>query len=117
MYGSKFEWNDQTGIEIQPSVRLTYEYSPSTVFWSSWSRAVRRPSRAEDDIRLYQLTTDNTGNFGGAGANPALAPYTNKVVGGYLEGTRDLDSEELLAYEVGMRTDFWNNALIILTED
>ena len=110
MYGSKIEWNDQTGLEIQPSVRLTYEYSEDTVFWASWARAVRRPSRAEDDVRLFQA--DNfTGDLGPVGG--IFPQYANIYVGGNLQGNRDQDSEELLAYEMGVRTDFFDKKVTI----
>ena len=112
MYGSKLEWNDQTGVEVQPSVRLTYEYTPSTVFWASWARAVRRPSRAEDDITLFQLSGQSTPDF------TALAPFGldifgNKQIAGFLQGDRDLDSEELIAYEAGIRTDFLDKMITL----
>lgn len=109
MYGSKLEWNDQTGVEIQPSVRLTYDYTDSTTLWASWSRAVRRPSRAEDDVRLFQLSTNTTPNLAGIG----FASHSFKTIGGFLAGSRDQDSEELLAYEMGMRTDYFDKKIII----
>jgi iron complex outermembrane recepter protein len=105
MYGSKLEYNDQTDVEVQPNVRLTYEYDQDTVFWASWSRAVRRPSRAEDDVRLYQAASQLNGLPGG------LSAFEGKWVTGYLAGDRDLDSEELLAYELGMRQEFLNKKL------
>ena len=110
MYGAKIEWNDQTGLEIQPSVRLTYEYTEDTVFWGSVARAVRRPSRAEDDVRLFQGSS-YTGDLGGLdGIFPA---YAFIYAGGNLQGDRELDSEELMAYELGMRTNFFNKKVTL----
>jgi len=51
MYGTKIEHNDYTGVEIQPSLRLTYELTPDTIVWTSFSRAVRTPSRADHDLQ------------------------------------------------------------------
>jgi len=93
MYGSKIEYNGYTGVEIQPSIRLTYKSSPDTVWWASISRAVRTPSRVDDDF----IQRIPTGGF------PSL---TNN-------GSRDTDAEELVAYELGFRTDLLDNKLSV----
>jgi iron complex outermembrane recepter protein len=84
--GSKFEDNDFTGFEIQPSARALWTPGYSQTIWASVSRAVRTPSRAESDIRL----------------NPAppvpLPPGSITIL-----GNPDMESEELLAYELGYR--------------
>jgi len=81
-FGSKFEHNDYTGIEIQPGARLLWAPRQRHTLWASISRAVRTPSRAEDDIALTQPTP------GG--------PVT-------IYGNRRFESEELTAYELGYR--------------
>ena len=113
MYGTKVEYNDISMVEIQPSLRLTYELTEDTVVWASWSRAVRRPSRADDDVNLKfalnqgGLSTDvsNLPVFG-AGTLPA-----NSHIPLVISGNRDFDSEELIAYEMGLRTNFWNKKI------
>lgn len=50
--GSKFEHNDYTGFEFQPSVRLLWTPSEHESVWWAISRAVRTPSRYEGDIGL-----------------------------------------------------------------
>src|SRR5207302_3394228 len=50
--GSKFEHNDFTGFEIQPSARALWTLARSQAVWASVARAVRTPSIAESDIRL-----------------------------------------------------------------
>src|SRR5438093_3529420 len=50
--GSKFERNDYTGFEIQPSGRLLWTPHERHSVWASVSRAVRTPSRAEVDSRI-----------------------------------------------------------------
>ncbi len=50
-FGSKFEHNDYTGLEVQPSVQLLWRLRPRHTAWGSISRAVRTPSRGEDGIQ------------------------------------------------------------------
>jgi iron complex outermembrane recepter protein len=50
--GSKFERNDFTGFEVQPNVRMLFRLAPSKTLWWALSRAVRTPSRADEDIRV-----------------------------------------------------------------
>ncbi len=84
--GTKIEHNDYTGIEIQPSARLAWTPNDRHTVWAAISRAVRTPSRSENDIRLnYGESTDLPGVF--------VAAF----------GDDDLDSEELLAFELGYR--------------
>ncbi len=84
--GSKFEHNDFTGFEVQPSARAVWTPGGRQTVWASVSRAVRTPSRAESDIRL----------------NPAPpVPLPPGLV--TIFGNPDMLSEELLAYEVGYR--------------
>jgi len=47
--GSKFEHNDYTGFEFQPTGRLLWTPSPRHSLWAAISRAVRTPTRAEAD--------------------------------------------------------------------
>ncbi|TAL05303.1 MAG: TonB-dependent receptor [Verrucomicrobia bacterium] len=83
--GTKLEHNDFTAWEVQPGARLAWTPCESQTFWASISRAVRTPSRAEDDVRL---------NF------PADATGTNLFS---ILGDRSGLSEELIAYEIGYR--------------
>ena len=48
--GSKLEHNDYSGFEVQPSIRLWWSPRGHHVFWASLSRALRTPSRADNDI-------------------------------------------------------------------
>jgi iron complex outermembrane receptor protein len=95
--GSKFEHNSFTGFEYQPSVRLLHTPSESESVWAAVSRAVRTPNRIDEDFTLNQF----------AGAGPTFVQFA---------GNRALQSEDLLAYEVGYRaqpTDefYWDLAL------
>jgi iron complex outermembrane receptor protein len=82
---SKFEHNDFTGVEVQPNVRLLWTPDERQAVWAALSRAVRTPSRAEDDYRV---------NFIGPSIPGILAT---------MQGNRDFDAETLLAYELGYR--------------
>ncbi|HXJ56597.1 MAG TPA: TonB-dependent receptor [Verrucomicrobiae bacterium] len=84
--GSKFEHNDYTGVEFQPGARLWWAADEHNSLWASVARAVRTPSRADDDIRLNDRVAP--------GAPPTLFSVF---------GRNDFQSEELLAYEAGYR--------------
>jgi len=77
--GSKFEKNDYTGIEVQPTIRLLWQPSDRAAAWGAVSRAVRIPTRRDRD----------------RWTNPFVATYGPSPAFG---------SEELIAYELGYRT-------------
>lgn len=85
--GSKFQHNNYTGFEVQPSARLLWNRTPRQSFWGSVSRAVRTPSRVDEDIQLTDFAT----------VTP-LPIYLRA------SGNRQFRSEELIAYETGYRT-------------
>jgi iron complex outermembrane receptor protein len=88
--GVKVEHNDFTGWEWQPSLRMLWTPHPDHRLWSAVSRAVRTPSRGEQDVRvnLFILPPSPfTGNL----------PTLFSAFGG------PLDSETLIAYEIGYR--------------
>lgn len=82
--GSKFEFNDYTGFEIQPNMRVAWTPNSQQTIWGAISRAVRTPSRSEDDISLIVASLD-----------PGFIRW---------EGSRASQAEELIAYELGYRT-------------
>ena len=84
--GSKFEHNDFTGFEIQPSGRLLWTPGHRQTIWGSISRAVRTPSRVESDVRL---------NF--------VPPVPLRPGSITTFGNPNILAEELVAYEVGYR--------------
>jgi iron complex outermembrane receptor protein len=77
--GTKLEDNEYSGAEWQPSIRLSWRVNPDALLWGAVSRAVRTPSRVDRDL-----------------ANRTLPPFT--------VGNADFDSEKLIAYELGLRT-------------
>lgn len=85
--GSKFEKNQFTGFEMQPNFRLLWMPAENHAFWGAYSRAVRTPSRAEEDARiiLQSLVDSNPTTFLIQYANPSFL------------------SEVLQAFEAGYR--------------
>jgi iron complex outermembrane receptor protein len=90
--GSKLEYNDYTGLEVQPAARFLWTPEKRQTVWGAVSRAVRTPSRAEDGFAIDSAALP-PGALA-AGAPPALVR---------LVGNSDYDSEDLLAYELGYR--------------
>ncbi len=90
--GSKFEHNDFSGIEVQPSIRLLWKPAESHSLWFAVSRAVRTPSRAERDTVV---------TVGMLELPPPYPPGT--VVPVSVINNPELDSEKLIAYEAGYR--------------
>jgi iron complex outermembrane receptor protein len=78
--GTKLEHNRWTGFEVQPSVRLAWVPNERHTLWGAISRAVRTPTRYDEDIVFYT-----------AAGTPLL------------EGSNRFVSEEMLAYELGYR--------------
>ena len=77
--GSKFEHNDFSGFEAQPSVRGSWAIRPEHFIWGAVTRAVRTPTRFDSDIR-----------FGPPGLQ--------------IVGNPDFTSENVVAYEAGYRS-------------
>jgi iron complex outermembrane receptor protein len=87
--GSKFEANSYSGLEVQPSARLLWTPDRNNSVWGAVSRAVRTPTRWEEDARIVL----ERGDFGfGLPASFETA------------GNGRLKAEELMAYEAGYRT-------------
>jgi iron complex outermembrane receptor protein len=87
--GSKFEHNDYSGYEVQPSGRLLWKPTLNQAVWTAITRAVRTPSRLEHDSEITAL-----GN--GTATPPTFIRLT---------GEESLfDSERVVAYELGYRT-------------
>jgi len=83
--GSKFEHNIYTGWEVQPTARLLWTPTSQQTIWGAVTRAVRTPSRVDEDLQL-------------TGAVPGPTPVFVTVL-----GSHDFVSEELLGYELGYR--------------
>ncbi len=86
--GIKWEHNEFTGNELQPSGRLLWKVNDRHTLWAAVSRAVRTPSEFEDGGRIT------------IAVDPTSPPYPRLYT---LNGSDSFDSEELIAYEVGYR--------------
>ncbi len=89
--GTKLEYNDFTGIEIQPSLRLAWTPNDQHTVWAAISRAVRTPSLVED---------------GGRVASQGYPRILVALVG------EDFESEELLSFELGYRVQATDSLLL-----
>ncbi len=90
--GSKFEHNDFTGFEIQPSARAIWVGEKDWSVWGAVSRAVRTPSRLETSINFDLGTVPPIPELG------LFLPLQSALV-----GSQTLDAEDLLAFEAGWR--------------
>lgn len=91
--GSKFEHNSFTGFEVQPSARVLWQASEDHSFWSAVSRAVRTPA-------LFDVF-GRTDLFVTAGQPPNILFS--------VFGNREVEAEELIAYEAGYRSQLRDN--------
>ncbi len=83
--GAKLERNSYSGVEVQPSARLLWTPRPDESLFASVTRAVRTPSRVEQDFERTALV------------NPAIPQFLR------LQPNDDFASEKLVAYEAGHR--------------
>ena len=85
--GTKLEQNPYTGIEYQPSARVLWTPDPRRSVWGAISRAVRTPSRLEEQGTVSLLPSP---------ADPlTIVPR--------IYGDPNLASEAVIAYELGFR--------------
>lgn len=85
-FGSKFEHDDHTGYQVEPSVRLLWTPTEKQTVWAAVSHAVRTPSR-------YETT---------AIVNYSVIPGSPLGLN-RLFGNPNADAEQLNAYELGYR--------------
>jgi iron complex outermembrane receptor protein len=80
--GSKFEWDSLDGFEPQPNARLAWTPTERQTLWAAFSRAVRMPTRFDEDVRFIPV--------------PASGIVT-------IQGNPDFKPEKVYAYELGYR--------------
>jgi iron complex outermembrane receptor protein len=86
--GTKLEQNSYSGFEVEPSARLLWTPNEQNTIWGAVSRAVRTPSRWEQDSQLVFATMPTSSGL------PARIDTF---------GNSNFDSEKLLAVETGYR--------------
>jgi iron complex outermembrane receptor protein len=99
--GSKFEHNDYSGFEAQPTARLMWAPHQQHRLWSAVSRAVRTPSRVDENIKIVSAI------FPTRPFSPLAALTFN--------GSEQFDSEELISYELGYRTTVIDDVSVDIT--
>jgi iron complex outermembrane recepter protein len=103
--GVKYEHNAFSGGELQPNVRARLAMARNQMLWAGVSRAVRRPTRIDDDV----VVTAPTGAV-------------------LVRGTDSFEAEKLVATEVGYRiqptsvvsfdaTVFWHDYTDLRSQD
>ncbi|MBW2368977.1 MAG: TonB-dependent receptor [Deltaproteobacteria bacterium] len=97
--GSKFEHNDYTGFEIQPSARISWSPEGTYTIWAAASRAVRTPSRVEDGFQ-FAIAAIPAGAF---------LPFFPGAGVAQVIGNGELDTEDLTAFEMGFRAQPMDN--------
>lgn len=93
-------------MEIQPNARLMWTPNTENSVWMAVSRAVRTPSRGEIDA-----TINLTPQFQAFSGFPTL-PFP---IAASLLGSKNFNSEKLIAYELGYRHQFSPQASIDMT--
>jgi iron complex outermembrane receptor protein len=88
--GAKLDYNNYTGVGLQPSVRIAWILTERSMFWAAASRALRTPSQIDRYIRF------NEGVFPGPNGLPSLVSAF---------GNPHQQNEVLNALEMGYRTD------------
>ncbi|MGV7220472.1 MAG: TonB-dependent receptor plug domain-containing protein [Nitrospinales bacterium] len=83
--GTKLEHNEFSGLEVQPNLRAVWKPKLNHTVWAAVSRAVRIPTVSEEGL------VNNSGS--------ATVPVVVRVMG---DGRSE--AEELLAFEIGYRT-------------
>lgn len=89
--GSKFEYNDYTHFESQPSAKFSWLISNNQTLWGSIAKSIRMPSKKEDDV-YFALKSNGTKYYS------------------WLRNS-NFTSEELLSHEIGYRNKIYKNIL------
>jgi iron complex outermembrane receptor protein len=97
--GTKLEHNNFSGFDYQPSVRLLWTPTPRQSFWAAVTRAVRTPSRLDQDVEFAILVQ----------ATPP-PPIFFEIL-----GDPKLKAEQLIGYEAGYRTQINRNVYVDFT--
>ncbi len=90
--GTKLEHHYYTGLELQPSARLLWTPNEENSLWASISRAVRTPSRLEENSKTERPSIP--GEYHPDTSEPFTTLYS---------GNEDLQAESVIAYEIGAR--------------
>jgi len=76
--GAKVERNSFTGFEWQPNARLWYLPRRQHNLWLAVSRALRTPSRGDDDFHALLTSFPADSMFAGAPSTPGIASASGR---------------------------------------
>ena len=93
--GVRLDYDNWSGTQAQPDLRLAWTPAAATTWWASLARAARTPSRVELDVPFV---------FSRTAAIPTYTPAVNIVREAPPQGT--LRSEIVTAFEAGWRHRF-----------
>jgi iron complex outermembrane receptor protein len=96
--GSKFEHNDYTGFEYQPTARLLWTPTQRQSAWLAVSRAVRTPNATEVDPNFHFTQNPSIRN--------GVTTFPRQI------GNPGFASEDMMAYELGYRVQAADNVSI-----
>jgi len=96
--GTKLEHNNFSGFEYQPSLRLLWTPTSEQSVWFAVTRAVRTPSRLDQDVIFDIFDTYFTPPPSGSGPSQPIPVYFQ------IQGNPNLKSEQLVATELGYRS-------------
>jgi iron complex outermembrane receptor protein len=99
--GTKLEHNNFSGFDYQPSVRLLWTPTDRQSFWAAVTRAVRTPSRQDQDLVFDILAVPK--------------PPPSPSIYFQIAGNPKEKAERLIGYEAGYRTQVNSNAYIDFT--
>jgi iron complex outermembrane recepter protein len=100
--GTKLEHNSYSGVEVQPNARALLKISDNQSLWGAISRAVRTPSRSENDIRITSAVIP----AGTPGTPCETSPLPCYVT---FFGDHGFNAEKLIAFELGYRAQVREN--------
>ena len=102
--GAKFEENALTGLEVMPNARVAVTPAENYFLWGAVSRAVREPPRDFHDVTFTMTPTvpPLPPTVPPLPPGTAIPPGVEAVIYRH-SGNKDLKSEDLLAYELGLR--------------
>jgi iron complex outermembrane receptor protein len=97
--GTKLEHNNFSGFDYQPSVRLLWAPTNKQSLWAAVTRAVRTPSRVDQDVQFAIFVT----------ATPPPPIFFE------ITGNPNLKAEQLVGYEAGYRTQVGHSLYVDFT--
>jgi iron complex outermembrane recepter protein len=104
-FGTKLEHNGFSGLEYEPSARISWTPTSNQTIWAAASRAVHAKTQSDENLRLILAAIPTPSPFNAIADTTLLAA----------EGNAATKSEEVLAYELGYRIQPVDNVSVDVT--